>query len=61
MAEQAMMNTLEAQLREELKESKGQETFSARQLRRQIAAQQSRQTSQDLYVTGSYKRSTQTV
>ena len=56
MAAQAMNNTLEAQLEQELKESGGKETFSAKQLRRQIAAKKSGQTSQDLYVTGSYSR-----
>lgn len=56
MAAQVMKNTLEAQLQEELKESKGKETFSVKQLRRQIAAAKSGQTSQELYVTGSYKR-----
>ena len=56
MAAQAMRNTLEAQLEKELKKSGGKETFSAKQLRRQIAAKKSGQTSRDLYVTGSYKR-----
>lgn len=56
MAEQAIANTLEAQLERELTKSGGQETFAAKQLRRQIAAANSGQNSRDLYVTGSYKR-----
>ena len=39
-----------------LAEVGGKETFSTKQLRRQIAAKKSGQTSRDLYVTGSYSR-----
>ena len=56
MVAQATANTLEKMLEDALQESSGKETFSVKQLRRQIAAAKSGQTSQDLYVTGSYKR-----
>ena len=56
MAAQATKNTLEALLEKRLAKSGGKETFSVKQLRRQIAAKKSGQTSQDLYVTGSYSR-----
>ena len=39
----------------------GKDSKMVKQLDRQIAANRSGQTSQDLYVTGSYKRPTQTV
>ena len=48
-------NTLEALLEDALAESGGKETFAIKQLRRQIAAKKSGQTSRDLYVTGSFK------
>ena len=48
-------NTLEALLEKRLAKSGGKETFSVKQLRRQIAAKRSGQTSRDLYVTGSFK------
>ena len=47
--------TLEALLENALAKSGGKETFSIKQLRRQIAAKKSGQTSRDLYVTGSFK------
>ena len=49
-------NRLEALLEKQLAKSGGAETFSVKQLRRQIAAKRSGQTSKDLYVTGSFKR-----
>jgi len=58
MVEQAMSNSLENLLSDALANGKTEESFSVKQLRRQIAAKQSGQTSQDLYVTGSYKQST---
>ena len=59
MAARVTKNTLEAQLQDELKESGGKETFSVKQLRRQIAAAKSGQTSRELYITGSYSRKQQ--
>ena len=56
MVEQVMKNTLEAMLERALSEGETEESFSVKQLRRQIAAAKSGQTSQDLYVTGSYKK-----
>jgi hypothetical protein len=54
------MKTLE-QLRDEMEAKYGKDSKMVKQLDRQIAANRSGQTSQDLYVTGSYKRPTQTV
>lgn len=56
MAAPATKNTLEALLEKQLAKSGGKETFSTKQLRRQIASQKSGQTSRELYVTGSYSR-----
>ena len=56
MAESVTKNTLEAQLERELLRSKGKETFSAKQLRRQIAAKVWPDQHKELYVTGSYSR-----
>jgi hypothetical protein len=55
-----MNNSLENLLSDALANGKTEESFLVKQLRRQIAAKQSGQTSQDLYVTGSYKQSTNT-
>ena len=54
MVEQVMM-TLE-QLRDEMEAKYGKDSKMVKQLNRQIAAAKSGQTSQDLYVTGSYKK-----
>ena len=59
MAEQVTKNTLEALLEKQLAKSGGKETFSVKQLRRQIAAAKSGQTSRELYITGSYSRKQQ--
>lgn len=53
-----MMNTLEQQLERALAKGKTDDDFSVKQLRRQIAAQETGKTSQELYVTGSVKKST---
>jgi len=52
------MKTLE-QLRDEMEAKHGKDSRMVAQLNRQIAAAKSGQTSKDLYVTGSYKKSTQ--
>ena len=53
-----MNNTLEQQLERALARGKTDDDFSVKQLRRQIAAKQSGKTLQQLYVTGSVKKST---
>ena len=53
-----MNNTLEQQLERALSRGKTDDDFSVKQLRRQIAAKQSGKTLQQLYVTGSVKKST---
>ena len=52
-----MANTLEQQLQDELAEGASEDDFVVKQLRRQIAAKQTGKTSQQLYVTGSVKKS----
>ena len=54
MVEQVMM-TLE-QLQDEMEAKYGKDSKMVKQLNRQIEAAKSGQTSQDLYVTGSYKK-----
>ena len=49
------MSTLEQQLARELQEH-GEDGFVVKQLRRQIAAKNSGQSAQDLYVTGAVKK-----
>ncbi len=53
-----MRTTLEQLLQEELATGASDDDFVVKQLRRQIAAEQSGKTSQQLYVTGSVKKST---
>ena len=53
-----MATSLEQQLQEELAEGASDDDFVVKQLRRQIAAKQSGKTLQQLYVTGSVKKST---
>ena len=52
-----MTNTSEQQLERALARGKTDEDFSVKQLRRQIAAQETGITSQELYVNGSVKKS----
>lgn len=49
------MSTLEEMLADEIAE-RGEDSFVANQLRRQIAAAKSGQSAEDLYVTGAVKK-----
>ena len=49
------MSTLEEMLADEIEE-RGEDSFVAKQLRRQIAAASSGQSAEDLYVTGAVKK-----
>jgi hypothetical protein len=51
-----MANTLEQRLQRQLAQGATDDDFVVKQLRRQIAAKKSGQTSKQLYVTGSVKK-----
>ena len=51
-----MMSTLQEILEEELADGAGEEDPVVQQLRRQIAAEETGKTSEELYITGSVKK-----
>ena len=56
MVEQVTKNTLEKMLQKQLNKGEGEDSFIVKQLRRQIAAQATGKTAEELYVTGSVKK-----
>lgn len=56
MVEQATKNTLEKMLQRQLDKGETEDSFIVKQLRRQIAAQATGKTAEELYVTGSVKK-----
>jgi hypothetical protein len=51
-----MMNTLQEILEEELADGATEDDLVVQQLRRQIAAEETGKTSEELYITGSVKK-----
>ena len=56
MVEQVTKNTLEKMLQRQLDKGEAEDSFIVKQLRRQIAAQKTGKTAEELYVTGSVKK-----
>ena len=56
MVGQVTKNTLEKMLQRQLDKGEAEDSFIVKQLRRQIAAQKTGKTAEELYVTGSVKK-----